>query len=321
MSKEVDVNEEEAILESDEELSYDDVFNEIAEEESAAAEPAPAKEDLDEAAEEPAAEEGKETPDTEEAADPYDWIQALPQEFRDKAKALAAEKDKTKHFADSQTGRIRAMQAQLDEERRARQAAATRVASQAEQAKGAPSLPKAKEELAKKVAKIKEEYPDLADAIDTMASYHRIQLEETFEQRLRPVQEDTKKRQYETNRRIFEDKAAAILDTAKTGVTYQEVFGSEEYADFLAAQPAYIRDKAQTSTDPEEAASILELFVKDQKIKQLEQAVNTPQSPTQERRKKLEKNISLSPRSADADSSDGSMNYEDWFNHYATNAS
>lgn len=318
--KEEAVEKNEAVLDEGEELSYDELFDEAAGEEPAAAEKAPAKKDPDEAAGESATEQGKETQDSKDEGndDPYNWIEALPKEFRDKAKALADEKEKTKHFADSQTGRIRSIQAQLDEERRAREAAAKLAASQREQANKAPSLPKAKEELAKKVAKIKEEYPDLADAIDTMASFHRAEMEETFEQRLRPVQEDTKKRQYESNRRIFEEKAAAILDTANTGVSYQEVFSSEEYAAFLDNQPAYIRDKAQTSTDPDEAASILELFVKDQRIKQLEEQANKKSTPTQERKKKLEQNATPSSRSAPADSKDGGMTYDDWFDHYAT---
>lgn len=308
----------EAVVEEKDELDtwFDDVETPEESEEAAAADPAPATEDPDTPAGDKAEAKGDDD-DSDSVDDPYAWIGALPEEFRDKAKALKDDHDKIEHGYNSQTGRVRSLQAQLDEERRTRQAQPQPTASPAEPATSVEANP----ELAEKLKKLNEEYPDLVDLAATVSEdklgARLAAMEKLIEERVRPLQEQASARQLEVQRMQFEEKCAAILNTKETGVTSQQVFDSEEYAAFLENAPAYLRDIANTSTDPDEAASVLEAFVKDQRIKHLEAQATAPDSKSKERKEKLKQNVAPSSRSASASSDDSAKTYDDWFDHYA----
>jgi hypothetical protein len=289
---------------------------EEANQEQAAAPEAPAQEDPEAPADKAEA-SGDDQPAEEN--NPFKWIDELPEEVREKAKALKEDYTKVEHSYQSQTGRVRSLQAQLDEERR-RQAAAAKTPASGEQPETAE--PETNKELAEKLEKYKKDYPDLvdlADAVSTNSVGSRLRaMEKLIEERVAPLQEELQTRRAQDARLRFEEKCADILNTKDTGVTYQEVLNSDAYADFLDSAPAYLRDIAHTSQDPDEAASVIEAFVKDQRIKMLEEQANAPEPKENERRKKLEQKVQPQSRSS-AKNDSGGDDYNKWFDHYADN--
>lgn len=309
-----------------EELSYDDIFDALADgkEPAAATEDkeeastsdskeTPAKKDLEDDADS-ASEQGKKAGDSEgEEDDPLRWIEELPEEFREQAKALQQEYE---HKLKSQTGRVRSLQSALDEER-ARRAAARSASQPQRQGSSSPSGEE-NEELSAKIKQLKEEYPDLVDLVETLSDAKLANIQKAIDEKVSPLNEEVATRRIRESREKFERAANDILKTEQSGIHYTDVFASDEYRDFLQNQPARIQRMAATSTDPDEAAWILQQFVKEQEttFKQQQEAEAKKKKPAQDRRKKLESNVSPSSRSAVADGEAG-MGYEDWFNHFA----
>lgn len=311
---------------ANEEQSYEDAFEEFASGKE--------QEAVEEREEEASTSEQEETPSSKapdedrqerssqgtsnESDD--DWISKLPEEFREQAQALRENYDKRENEYRAQVGRVRSLQERLDEERARRAAAAS--ASQPNQQSAKTPEAEANEELPEELEKLRKEYPDLYKVVKTMSSHEINRVMPQIEEKINPLSQREAERAHQENLRKFSERASDILKTDETGVTYTEVFASDEYADFLSEQPEYVQRMARTSTDPDEAAWILEQYVKAERIKYLESNRDAApeKNPTKDRRKQLERNVSPRSKSAVADGSEADTSYEDYFNHFASNS-
>ena len=307
-----------------EEQSYEDAFDEFV----SGKEPEAAKEPEGKAST-PEEDEAPSTKDSEDDGEPSsqskssdskeeDWIAKLPEEFREQAQALRKDYEKRDNEYRAQVGRVRSLQERLDEER-ARRAAAAQASQPTQQSTKTPDGEE-KEELPEELAKLQKEYPDLYKVVKTMSSHEISRVMPKIEEQIKPLNQREQQRAYQENLKRFEEMADGILNTKETGVTYRDVFGSEEYAEFLDEQPEYVQRMARTSTDPKEAAWILEQYVKQERIKYLESEGSSQErkDPVKERRKQLEKNVSPRSKSPATNAGDGMDSYEDYFNYFAS---
>jgi len=196
---------------------------------------------------------GTATPDTkDDEDDPYAWINSLPPEHQERAKAL-------RHSAVSDAGRVASLQ------RRNEEVEARLAAARATQAKGRASSPSEghakNEEPSPKLKEFMESYPQLAESVMELVKQDRADLEQLIDQRLQPVNEDVAYRKISEARARLENGAAEIFDTPNTKVHYSDVLASDLYREtFLKSQPQEFQNIANTTDDPDTALWVLRQF-------------------------------------------------------------
>lgn len=202
----------------------------------------------------------------------------------------------------------------------------------------------------KKIDRLKQDYPDLADSIEAMfqvkISEQSDQLRELFDKEYSPIKQKMQEESRQSELQSLDQAAADIFRTKKTGVNYREVVASPDFQTWLQQQDASIR-KFATSDRAAEVITVLKNFEYDYSRKfeevngqswveyvagQREQA-KKPQSSTnpqnnpastakgdqikQKREKQLKTAVTGIKPSRHASDSGASLDSESLFNHFA----
>lgn len=218
------------------------------------------KDDDDEAAPESkkskssSSQKGKASDDTSKGkTDPYAWIDDLPEDVREQAKAL-------RHQYVSTTGRISAYQRRLQE---ADEEAALIRRQLAERSSENPdSHPTTEEEeLAPELQEFIDKYPELAKAIRGFVATERKSIDRVVDAKLSPITSKEAAEATKAARARLSEGAAEIFNTAETGVNYTDVIVSPLYKDvFLRSMPKDYQNLATTTRDPETALMVMRDF-------------------------------------------------------------
>ena len=265
MSNEPKQQEEEAQTEL--ELSYEDEFEELwgkqpdddsdqADDYSAGADEQEDEDDGEDIEAQDAAPPKKSDPaKPAPSADPYAWIQALPEEVRTQAENL-------KHSALSDQGRVAAYNRQLDSLRRELEAAQRQARTPAPAEQTSKTSVSAAPELPEKFKQLKEDFPEFADAVEEMRELDRLRYEARLTEALSPIEEQRVAQQ----RSSFLDTVSAagrdIFQTEETGWHWQEIVKGDDFLAWLDMQPASMKAAARTP-DPDEAISVLRRYRQD----------------------------------------------------------
>jgi len=202
----------------------------------------------------------------------------------------------------------------------------------------------------RKISRLKEDYPDLADSIEAMfqtkISEHSEQLRELFDKEYSPIRQkmEEESRQSEVNR--LEQAAQDIFRTDQTGVNYRDVVASPDFQTWLEQQDQSIKQLAN-SDRAAEVISVLKNYEYDYSrqfekvngqswveyvVNQREQAkkpqssTNTPNDPAsttkgdqikQQREKRLKTAVTGVKPSRHASNSGASLDSDSLFNHFA----
>jgi len=306
----------------EEELSYDDEFDKMygsgEEEEEGDQE---STEEEEEEPEEEAAEEEEEqeaTPEEkppvkQEPNDPYKWINDLPEEVREQAKSL-------RHAAESHHGRAAAfqrrseeLQAELDRNRRQTQPA---------EPQGKPEE-SAAPELPKEFEKLKEDFPEFAEAVDAIRAYDRQQWDNRIKEQLEPLNQMKNVQAREAFNRAVTTEAEEIFKTKETGVTWSDIVNGDDFRAWLSDQPKSVQQAARTP-DPAEAVYVLRRYEDDYQRAVKAMDTETTEAQTQKshkadtvqqkRSKRQAAAVGPGSKPAPVDSAGGGGDYEDEFN-------
>lgn len=202
----------------------------------------------------------------------------------------------------------------------------------------------------RKISRLKEDYPDLADSIEAMfqtkISEHSEQLRELFDKEYSPIRQkmEEESRQSEINR--LEQAAQDIFRTDQTGVNYRDVVASPDFQTWLEQQDQSIKQLAN-SDRAAEVINVLKNYEYDYSrqfekvngqswveyvVSQREQAkkpqssTNTPNDPAstakgdqikQQREKRLKTAVTGVKPSRHASNSGASLDSDSLFNHFA----
>lgn len=263
-----DANTQVAVEE--EELSYEDMFaEEWGEGTPAQEEPEPEPEDAEDTAD--AAEEitdpddagstthEEENQEQDEPAaepksdDPYSWIEALPDEVKEQAKAL-------KHSALSDQGRVAAYNRRVRDLQDEIDRMKTRPASST--AAEAPEPSSAAPELPEKFKQLKEDFPEFADAVEAIRQYDRELWNQELTEKLTPFEQERTVAKRSAFDAAVTKEAEAIFNTEETGVHWQDVVEGEDFRAWLADQPNSVK-RAAVTPDASEAVYVLRQYERD----------------------------------------------------------
>lgn len=206
------------------------------------------------------------------------------------------------------------------------------------------------EETQKKISRLKEDYPDLADSIEAMfqtrISEHSEQLRELFDKEYSPIREKMEQESRQNEIQTLEQAANDIFRTEKTGVNYRDVVASPDFQTWLEQQDQSIKQLAN-SDRAAEVVSVLKNYEYDYSrqfekvngqswveyvVNQREQAkkpqssTNTPNDPAsttkgdqikQQREKRLKTAVTGVKPSRHASNSGASLDSDSLFNHFA----
>lgn len=202
----------------------------------------------------------------------------------------------------------------------------------------------------KKISRLKQDYPDLADSIEAMfqvkISEQSDQLRELFDKEYSPIKQKMAEESRQSEYQRLDQAAADIFRTERTGVNYRDVVASPDFQTWLQQQDSSIRTLA-SSDRAAEVITVLKNFEYDYSRKfeevngqswvefvasQREQA-KKPQSSTnpqndpastakgdqikQKREKQLKTAVTGIKPSRHASDSGASLDSESLFNHFA----
>ena len=192
-------------------------------------------------------------PKVQESADPYSWIDELPEELKAKAETL-------KHTAESDQGRVSAYNRRLQslqyEMDRMKQDASSRPAPAAE------VITPVSDEMPESFKQLKEDFPEFADAVDDVRKYDREQFDKIVADRLQPIEDERTQNARDNFISEVSDGAEEIFNTSETGLTWQDVTKSNNFLTWLDQQPPSVRAAAGVR-DSQEALYVLERYEDD----------------------------------------------------------
>jgi len=336
-----DVKQEELLKEgeeiqeetSEEEPSYEDLFEEMYGSSEAADPDLNAQEDDDgeESADDDAPdsddagsdpqEEGRQEqaakaqPKPTEDEDPYAWIDSLPEEVRDKAVHLR-EQTKT-HYGRATAFQRRA--SQLEEELRRAQALRDAEPADRSSKNSEPAAPKTLEKL----ERLKEDFPEFADALEEVVQTERQRVQEELRNQLKPLIHEQQERRSNQFVAAVDAEAERIFNTPETGVYWKDVVDGEDFRTWLEMQPRSVQQAASTPS-AQEAVHVLRLFETDYQAALAEYNARNaqPETVSQEtaraeqlkEKRQRRKEASAAPGSKPAGSSrQGGGDYEEMF--------
>lgn len=233
------------------EPSQDEEVEEVDEEET------PAEEEEDDEEQEVPPEESKASKPGEPAQstdDPYAWIDSLPEEVRDQARAL-------RNQAASHQGRATAFQRRVnelqDELRRLEKARADQPADRTSK-----ETESAAQKRLKKLEQLKEDFPEFAEALEEVREYERQEVNRRLQETLRPYEEQQARQRADAFQAAVDAEAAKIFNTQETGVHWKQVVEGDDFLAWLEMQPKSVQQAARTP-DPQEAIFVLRRYEDD----------------------------------------------------------
>ena len=267
VEKEVVDQEQEAS--SVEELSYDDAFDALWGKDEPAvdehSEPSSSDDDAEEeeVQEEEGSDEGQEAPkDASPAtppvaatpADPYAWINSLPEEVQEQAKAL-------RNQANSHHGRATAFQRRVNElTDELRRLEAAREAAPADRTPKAPES--AAPEQLKKLERLKEDFPEFAEALEEVVTHERKEVERRVSESLKPLEDERARKRAADFLSAVDEGAAKIFNTQETGLHWKAVVDGDDFRAWLQMQPKSVQQAARLP-DATEAITVLRRYEDD----------------------------------------------------------
>lgn len=199
---------------------------------------------------EPAASDDK--PD--EVNDEYSWIDSLPDEVKDEAERL-------KHSAESDRGRISAYNRQLRDLREELDRMKSRPAAPPAATAATATAP-AVHELPEKFKQLKEDFPEFAEAVDSLREYDRIEFEKQLEAKLQPLEQGRVRQQQHDFNSAVDEAAQEIFNTNETGTDWRDIVQGEDFTAWLRMQPRSVQEAA-TKPDASEAINVLTRYESD----------------------------------------------------------
>lgn len=303
----------------DDSLSYDDEFNAIwgtgSAKEVEAEEGPEEVEDVEDEVPEPS-EDPAPSPAPAAPTDPYAWISALPEEVRKQAESL-------RHSAESHQGRAVAFQRRLQDAQEQLDKYSRQVPP-AEEKGGKPDEPAAPEPP--EWAKLKEDFPEFAEAVDAIRAQDRQRHEALIKEALSPIEQERHQRAL----REFQDNVTrgarnlfAADDAEFTWSDVKDVVDSDDFRAWLDMQPPPIQAAASTP-NADSALYVLKQYHRDyhDAVALMQDQEATPSNPPtskadkvrQSRQKRLNKSNVPPPKAADHNPDEVAGDYEAMFN-------
>lgn len=323
----------------EEELSYEEAFEaqwgtgepkDEAEEPSEEEPPSEAAEPEEEVVKASSEEEEQEAPTEDTTSestepppedDPYAWIEKLPEDVREKAVQL-------KNVAGSHYGRATAFQRRVDELNRELSRMKSRDAAPADTKKPEDkslASQSAAQETPKEWAKLQEDFPEFAEAVEAIRASDREAFNKQLEEKLAPLEQTRLQQERQQFYDKVTDAAEEIFDTKKTGVSWTDVVEGEDFKAWLQMQPGSVQQAARLP-DPNEAIHVLKMYESDYqaevaRMAQIETSAssNTEQSTEaekvkQRRAKTKQQSVTPASKPVAADPSETDGDYEAAFN-------
>lgn len=206
----------------------------------------------DDTAEEAASNESTSASKPRKSADPYAWVAELPSEVREQAEALVRRDQ-------SNTGRVAAMRSRLDELEAEREAKRS-VGKGTPEKSGTPE-PKAVEDMDDdELEEFRKEFPSVAANVDRIVAQRIAKEREEILGQVRPIQEERAQQKILEEKHHLRTEAEKIFNTAETGIHLEDVLQSEEWKEWLEAQPEAYQRFARTARDAKSAVIVLKDF-------------------------------------------------------------
>lgn len=209
------------------------------------------------------------TPSTPSPDNPYAWVDALPDDIKQKVIGEINERFKHEHQARSDAGRVKALQRKLLEQEK--NAAQRKPATEPAPAERQPSTPESWQSLAKGD-------PELAEAIearvksdiDAAVSSIKNEIQERMKQDVAPLHEQ----------RVIAYREAQFNELKKMVPNVEDVIGSREYAAWLQNDATdNLRHIAATSMDARDALFVLQAYANDMHRMGLDKPPVAPPAP------------------------------------------
>lgn len=257
---------------SDTDQSYEEMFNDLwgadesnepESDEPSSDEEQDEEQEVEESAEGSGAGQGssQETPppapptSTPASSDPYAWIDSLPEEVKEQARAL-------RNQASSHQGRATAFQRRVSElqEDLRRLEAARKV----EPADRKPQATESAAQVAhsKKLEALKEDFPEFAEALEEVRSAERQEVERRLQEALKPLEEDRARKRVTEFEQAVTAEAERIFNTPETGVHWKDIVAGADFRAWLDMQPKSVQQAARTP-DVSEAVFVLRRYEDD----------------------------------------------------------
>lgn len=258
----------------------------------------------------------------EEPEDPLAWIDALPEEFRSKAKTL-------QHQFDSERNRSMSFQSRY-EKLRAEKAARERVAaskpqaaSDSGQAAKDKSETSSKPEVPPELKEYAEQYPKLYEMMQAVAAQNSPKGTDEFQRKLEAIETKLTTSEMLTAQQEFDAQFKELFD----GTEYtdaESVAKSEGFQRWVETHPEHIQHDIRTTNDYGSALYYLKNFVRDVELEYLKSDEGRQQakeagakSAADRRKERLRKSVTPDSRGAGTEGTP-SGSYEDYFNEFAS---
>jgi hypothetical protein len=105
-----------------------------------------------------------------------------------------------------------------------------------------------------------EEFPAVAGNVDKMVELRMAKERQTLMAEITPIKEENARARIEAERNELRHNAAEIFNTAETGISLEDVTGSDAWKQWLTAQPAGYQQYARTATGAQDASKVLQDF-------------------------------------------------------------
>lgn len=247
--------------------------------------------------------------------DPYSWINSLPDEVKEQAEAL-------KHRAQSDQGRVAAYNRRVNDLQAEVDRMKPRQPQTAEQAR---SPAPAASELPEEFKKLKEDFPEFADAVEAIRAHDREQFRAELSEKLQPLEAERTTARRSNFKQAVTTAAEDIFDTQNTGVVWEDVVQGEDFRAWLSMQPKSVQHAA-TIPDAEEAIYVLRSYERDYQAELARTAPAKAQPVQQEapaptadkvqarRQKRQERSVGVKSRPIISDPNSEGGDYEAEFN-------
>lgn len=258
------------------------------------------------------------TSDDPQPEDPYGWIEKLDPDLRKHAEALV-QRDR------SNSGRAAATQARLDEANARLEAQRLANAGTPSPEAGTSDAPE--DDLTDEgLSEFVEAYPTVAENMQRMIEAKLARQRKQFEKELTPLKQKQTEEAQLRERQVLRHNAEIIFNSAETGITLEDVTGSDAWKDWLNAQPEGYRKYANSASNAQDATKVLEDFANhaerqaylEYTRQQEAEAANNTSDADQVAARREDAKAGTGVPSNSAPGGEAHLStYEDWFNHYA----
>jgi hypothetical protein len=224
-------------------------------EEGTPEEEAPDNEDLENDAgeESPPSDQGTSAePKAKAKDDPFAFVDGLPPEHKERIEALVRRDQ-------SNTGRVAALRSRLDQleaEREAQRTAGKGTPTE----EGMPTAKEVEDMSDEEFDQFLEDFPTVARNVEKLISRELAKERKEILDQVRPIREEAEQRKILEQKQTLRKEAEKLFNTEETGIHLEDVLQSQEWHDWLAAQPQNYQSFVTTAQDAESALVALRDF-------------------------------------------------------------